>query len=101
MSEDKALLLDVPVDRVPWWCERLKKGEVIDLPSIDGLPPEAARERKILQQQGVRSIVDVPIVYRGRTTGSINLSSVREGRRWSEDEIGLLQLTGQIFISAW
>jgi len=88
------------VDEYAWWMSRLVQGEPVSVANIAELPPEARAEREILEAVGVRSIIDVPIVNQGIVTGYLGLSVEDGPREWSDDDIALLELVGQIFSNA-
>lgn len=83
---------------MPWTVERLKRNEPIVMPSVDDLPQEATMEKRVTKAQGVRSMVEVPIIYQGLVTGFMGLASHQEHHKaWSSNEIDLLRILGQIF----
>lgn len=49
---------------------------------------------------GIKSMLDVPIIYRGETIGVICIESLTQ-RRWTEDEINFAELLSSIFSFAW
>lgn len=49
---------------------------------------------------GIKSMLDVPIIYRGETLGVICIESLTD-RIWSEDEINFAELIASIFSFAW
>jgi len=51
----------LPVERFPWWIDQLRRFETIHIPRIADLPPEAAAEKAILEQDHVRSVLSVPV----------------------------------------
>ncbi len=93
-------LKELPVDVAPWWMERLNRFENIHIPRVADLPPEASAEKEILQSQDIKSLVAVPVVYAGSLFGFLGFDSVRVERTWSEENIALLQLIGEIFANA-
>jgi PAS domain S-box-containing protein len=92
-------LRDLPVQSMPWWMERIGNGEVVAVPSVDDLPAEAALEKSIIEAQGIRSLVDVPMISQGTVIGVVGFDSAVQHRQWSEDEISLLRMVGQVFTS--
>jgi PAS domain S-box-containing protein len=69
------------------WQERLSEGESI-YGRVADFPEE---ERTILEAQGIKSILIIPIFARGDWYGFIGFDDVVEGREWSMDDILLLQ----------
>ncbi|MCC6694653.1 MAG: PAS domain-containing protein [Candidatus Hydrogenedentes bacterium] len=93
-------LHDIDAQTMTWWMSRLHRAEVVALSSLTELPEEAQVERRILAAQGVGSLVDVPLTYKGVPIGFMGLSSAEEGRHWSQDEVHLLSIVGQVFTNA-
>ncbi len=85
---------------VPWWMQQIQSGKRIVLPSLQALPPEASSERELLEAQGIASLVNVPMRFRGQLIGLLGVSSVQDQREWSSGEIEHLVLVGQIFTNA-
>lgn len=94
-------VLDALVQRsMSWQNGRFGQGAVNAITSIQELPPEAGFDRQSLVDGGIRSFVEVPMIYRGKAVGILGLVSVRQERQWSEKEIGPLRMIGQVFTEA-
>ncbi|MFC1724859.1 PAS domain S-box protein [candidate division KSB1 bacterium] len=94
-------LKNLPVDIFPWWMQKLNRLENIYIPSVSDLSVEANTERELLQMQKIKSVVGVPMVYFGKTlVGFIGFDSVRREKEWSDDNISLVKLTGELFVTA-
>jgi diguanylate cyclase (GGDEF)-like protein/PAS domain S-box-containing protein len=87
-------------DELKWWMPRLYQFEVINIPNIAEMPPEAAEEKKIFLKQGIKSLLNVPLVNAGKLLGFLGFDSVKEMRNWSEDEVTILRIVGGIVGSA-
>ncbi|MFW6209708.1 MAG: PAS domain-containing protein, partial [Spirochaetota bacterium] len=74
------------------WQKYLSEGENI-YGKIEDFPEE---ERTILEAQGIKSILIIPIFVRGEWYGFIGFDDVLEGREWSKDDILLLQTFSQM-----
>ncbi|MEE9165404.1 MAG: GAF domain-containing protein, partial [Nitrospinota bacterium] len=85
---------------MPWWMNQLKNDKSVAVSSVANLPKEAGVEKGIIQNQGIGALVDVPMSFAGNIVGFLGLSMATENRNWSEEEIGLLRLTGQLFTNA-
>ncbi|MBM3255626.1 MAG: PAS domain S-box protein, partial [Candidatus Omnitrophica bacterium] len=92
-------LQDVPVDKFPWFTKKIKNLENIYIPRLKDFPEEAAAEKEFISNQGLQSIMIVPMVYGNRPIGFIGLDSAQE-KEWSEDDILLLRTIGEIFTNA-
>lgn len=90
-------LQDLPLHTIPWLFERIGLMEHIVVIDVSELPPEAAAEKEHLDEQGILSLLAIPIYINERLFGLYGFDSVREKRVWFEDEIILLKLVaGQI-----
>lgn len=95
-----ANLKDLPVDIFPWWMLKLKSNEDVNIPSVAGLPPEARGEREILEPQGIKSLLAVPITVEGRLDGFLGFDSVRTARVWTPESATLVRMAASIIGSA-
>ena len=82
----------------PWSMQRLLKFQHVAV-DIDDIPAEAAAERKAYEDAGNRAVVVVPMVYNRETIGALGGASSTK-HAWSEESVGLLRITGEIFINA-
>jgi PAS domain S-box-containing protein len=90
----------VPVDDLRWSNDILLSGQVLHIPSVADLPPEAHDERVAFQAQGNQSMVAVPMVSQGRTIGLVGFDAVRRARSWSDESIKLLRMLATNLVSA-
>ncbi len=89
-----------PLTAFPWVAQHLLQLEVVHVPSVAALPPEAASEQAECQAQGVRSLILVPMAYRGAIVGFLGFDSVRGEKTWTDESMMLLKLVGEIFVAA-
>ncbi len=89
----------VPVEALRWSNDKLLRLETLHVPRVADLPPEAAAERREFQTQGIRSLVAVPMAYRGRPIGFLGFDAVRSEKHWSAESIELLTMVGQILVN--
>jgi PAS domain S-box-containing protein len=91
-----------PVDTLPWFVRRIRRLEAAHVPSIADLPPEAAvdRARCLGHEPPTRSVLNVPMIYRGRALGLLGFDSVWAEKTWDEDSIALLRIVGEVFVNA-
>lgn len=86
-----ANLQGVPNAAVPWFMDRLRLW-VVEVLDVERLPSEAAAERALLAQQGIRSILIVPVHGASGLSGFVGFDSVRARRTWSSEDAQLLRL---------
>ena len=81
----------------PWWMEKLKQRENIVIPDVNTLPPDATAEKEIIQSQGVRSLLVVPIGSKeGKLLGFMGFDDTEKCRIWSEEDIRLLRVASEM-----
>lgn len=83
-----------------WFAGRILSGKAVLVTDRLALPPEAVRERQVLEERGLQSLVLAPMSSRGGVVGAVGLDSTRVGRPWSDDVLGLLKIAGEIFVGA-
>lgn len=85
---------------LPWWLAPMERQESIHIPSVRQLPPEADPVRAILEPQGVKSLIVVPMYLRDVFVGFLGFDAVTEERLWTTDELTLLRVLGEIIAGA-
>lgn len=93
-------LQGVSVDAFPGWMERLSRFEKIHIPRVADLPTEANADKPILQDQLIKSLVVVPMLWSGKLIGFLGLDSVHSERTWAAEDIVLLETLGSILLNA-
>ncbi len=93
----RALRLD---DHLPWSAVRLRRLDGIAIYSVDTLSAEAAVDQETFRQQGIKSVIFVPMAVGGQLVGFIGLDSTRLEMQWTEDAISLLKIVGGILADA-
>ena len=62
---------EVPFDRVPMTADRGLAGEVIAIPDIEALDGTWTVDREFLLEEGLRSLLEFPVIIGGRPVGSL------------------------------
>ncbi len=89
-------LAEVPCDFFPSWMDRFHAGQLVRIPSVADVSGDAGRELEMLQAQGIRSVVAVPI-RRGTTlVGFVGFDAVHAARAWDVNEALLLERTAEL-----
>jgi len=84
----------------PWLTAKIKQGESIQISDVNNLPKSAISEQEILNYQGIKSFLCVPILFNGSVIGWLGLESIQYRKVWTEDSICMLQMLGEIFANA-
>ena len=87
-------------DELPWFAKRLKEFEVVHVPCVADLRPEASDEKEYFQAQDVQSLLAIPMTYGGFLAGFLRFDSTRANKKWTEGIIALLGVVGEIFANA-
>lgn len=93
-------LQKVRVSEISWWMERLQSCKSIVIPSVPNLPLDADTERRILEAQGIRSLLVMPMVWAGSLEGFIGFDSVRSTGEWNPEIATHLEMLSNIIINA-
>lgn len=101
ISDELENLQNLPTDIFPWWMQKLKSNEIILIPDINDMPPEASAEHDILAPQGIQSLLVLPIYIKGILFGYIGFDSVTKKNIWHEEDVALLRIVSEIFASAF
>ena len=100
VEPQKDNLQGLPIAVFPWWFEKLARREPIHVDDVGSMPPEAAAERAILEEQDIRSILVLPVFIGGELMGFVGLDNVWTPGTWSPESMGYLEVASEIMGSA-
>jgi len=83
-----------------WSNSQLIRKEVVVVPQVRSLPPEAAVEKREFSRESIQSLILVPLVCGTRVMGFLGFDSVLKPHHWTDNSISLLKIIGEIFASA-
>jgi GAF domain-containing protein len=69
----------------------IKKQESLIIPSIQDLPETWQTERQHLGQQGIQSLVSIPMFIENDLIGFVGLDSVTNKREYTTSEVNILK----------
>jgi PAS domain S-box-containing protein len=93
----KENLQGVIVNELPWAMGKILNRQVLYVPSVADLPPEAEVEKDHWISQDIMSLIAVPILLSSEVVGFLGFDAVGSERQWSEEDITLLQAVGDLF----
>jgi len=93
-------LQELPTSIFPAWMNSLQKLMNIYIPKVGDLDADWQAEKEILEPQGIKSLVVIPISFEKRLLGYVGFDSVKRYRVWKEEEIQLLKVLGDLFAGA-
>jgi len=94
------ILRDLPVDTFPWWMKRLREGKDIHIEDVSKMPEEARAERKILEDQAVKSVLVFPLYIGRELSGFIGFDNITRFGKWKDYDIKLLHISSEIIGNA-
>ncbi len=91
------LLDDLPADAFPWWMKRLAERDTLAVPDVSLLGAEARAEREILESQGIRAVLAMPLLSReGTLLGFMGFDEVSSPRNWTRADQRALRTIAQM-----
>jgi signal transduction histidine kinase len=99
ITPEKEHLQDLTLDLIPDWVRTHLRGDILHVPDVQALPAGALRE--ILEPQGIRSLITLPLTSQNGCLGFVGFDSVREPHAYDEDELGLLRLFAQMLVNVY
>ena len=100
LNPRQSRLRNIPTSTFPWFMKELTDFEVISIPEVSTLPPEAQAEKVELQSQGIQSLISIPLVSGKTVIGLLGFATVRTTKRWTEESLLLLKVVGEIIVNA-
>jgi PAS domain S-box-containing protein len=83
-----------------WFIPKVEAFETVTVPSVTDLPDEAEHLKNTLESGGIESIVTIPLTRGGTLLGFIGFDWTEQQEPWSEETIGLLEVSGNIITNA-
>ncbi len=94
----QAMLQDVPLDMISYWLPPFMRRDPVRITSVNRLPA-SREERAILQQQGIQSLLVVPMLDGNELRGFVGFDTVRSRRIFLQSEVYLLQSAADVIMS--
>lgn len=91
-------LQNADVSFIPDWLSAHQRGAELYIPDVFALPPDSGI-REILEPQGVKSIITVPMLDHGELIGFVGFDSVREYHVYTDKERKLLTLYAEMLVN--
>jgi PAS domain S-box-containing protein len=88
------------IEDTPWMREQFLTHDMVVIPDVAALPPEADEDRRMLQGHLVRSLLVIPLHLNGRLSGFLSYCSARPHAEWTPEYLGLLRVLTEVIGSA-
>ncbi len=95
ISKEKSSKLSY--ETIPWMIDTLTSGKDIIIHNIDDLPKDAHSDRELFQQQGLKSLMAIPLSFNDKIEGFIGFDAIRKKRYWTLSEVEDLHVIANIF----
>jgi len=95
-------LRNIPLNAIPQWVSRHKKGLQFFVADVTKLPNDGhGGLRDILEPQGIKSLITFPMLDNDRLIGFVGFDSVRSHHLYSESDIQLLNVYAQSLVNLY
>ena len=88
------------IEDAPWMREQFLSNDMVVIPDVAGLPPEADEDRRLLQGHLVGALLVIPLHVNGRLSGFLSFCSARPHAEWTPEYLGLLKVLTEVVGSA-
>jgi PAS domain-containing protein/GAF domain-containing protein len=79
---------------IPWWSSNILSGKSAVFDTLDKMPPECTKERKLFSSHGVKSVMVVPLISEKHVFGYMGLFTTKEIYHWTnEDYLWLMSMS--------
>jgi two-component system, cell cycle sensor histidine kinase and response regulator CckA len=93
-------LQKLPTETVAWWMAKITNNKVINIARVADMPVDALAEKKILEEQHIKSLLVIPLAAGSLPFGFIGFDAVRRERRWRPEIVSILKLAGGIIANS-
>ena len=94
-------LQGLKMEDLDWWAEKILECRVIAISDVDEMEEEAIAVKEVLQAQDIKSVLVLPMVVNRKVIGFWGSDSVKSKRNWTNGEIDLMKLVGEIICNAY
>jgi len=90
---------EVSLDNFAWFKKNIQKKEIIHIPKIKEMPEEASSEKEVYLSQGIKSLINVPIIHNDYAVGYVGFEASENNKTWDNDEINLIKIIARLISS--
>ncbi|MBP1910179.1 ATP-binding protein [Methanolobus bombayensis] len=84
----------------PWWMEKMASPEIVHIPDTSKLPASASKEKSVLQQESIGSVLSIPLQSDGEMIGFLGFDTIGRKKQWSQNYVKLMRVVGDLFIDS-
>jgi diguanylate cyclase (GGDEF)-like protein/PAS domain S-box-containing protein len=90
---------DISRDEFNWYLSKLNQFDIVHIPSLDGLSPEAYEAAEYLKSRGIKSYTAIPLVSNRSVIGYLGLEVLDAEREFSQDILSLWKVSAEMFVN--
>ena len=87
-------------ENLPWISTQIRKGQPIELSSVDTLPPDAQIDMDNLKEMKIKSLIITPMYSGEKVIGGLSFCKISSENSWDESIFRRTQIITQIFANA-
>jgi PAS domain S-box-containing protein len=91
----------IPIEEDTHTIRCLRKGEILIIPDVEDLDDLMATEKEVYKQQGIKSVILIPIFSENKLIGFFGLDAVNGKRDWHEKDEYVLRQLGDIYAGSF
>lgn len=95
MDAQKAKAQQLPWEAFPWSNQKYMDREILYIPNVDDLPPDAAIDQANWQQFNIVSLLATPLIQNKVVTGFMGFASFTQPITWDEEAVRTLKTVSQ------
>ncbi|NTV90325.1 MAG: EAL domain-containing protein, partial [Clostridiales bacterium] len=93
-------LRDFNAKHFQWWLKQTYRNEIVHIPDVLLLPPEAEEMKTALTGKQVKSLLSVPVRKRGAIEAVLVFVSYKEARTWKKQHQDILRILANLLSDA-
>ena len=87
---------ELTIHSLPWLYQQCRSGAGVSFQSRSQLPAGAKQEQQRFQEMDIEALLVVPMLHQGSIVGCMVLATFHDTYAWSEEELQLVQLVGEM-----
>jgi PAS domain S-box-containing protein len=88
------------VKHLTWFIDKIKQFETVNMNCLNDLPSNEKADKKWLIAKGIKSVIRVPMIFKGDVVGFIGLEAIKKEKTWTEEIASLLKIVGDMLVIA-
>lgn len=98
ISSEKNNLQNLKTSLFPWWINELKNNKLIIIEDVEKMTAEL--EKELLLEQGIKSLIALPICYKDNLVGYLGLDNNFDNKTWNKNNQFSLKLISEMLAGA-